>query len=384
MNRIVTRLLMTLCLVLVAADAYAIPAFARRYRLSCSTCHAPAPRLKAFGEEFAARGFRMEKAADEPSRAEYDVGDPLLKLVREFPIAVRLEAHVAHHSEANTDVDFESPFVFKILSGSPISEKLSYYFYFIIEENDVVGLEDTFLQYNGIFNTPVNLIIGQFQVSDPLYKRELRLSRNDYEIYRVRVGEGPSNLTYDRGLMLNGTLPGDVDTVLAVVNGNGIPKGEFDDDGNKNFALRMAKEFGPARIGVFGYWGRNDGENGAENELTYIGPDLSVMFGKNVQLNAQYLERSDDNPWFLSDNADDVTTRGGFAELHWFPKGEDGRYVWSVLYNNVDSDDPAAVRESASLTLNYLLARNIRLLTEVGRDLEADADMASIGLSAAF
>jgi len=47
-----------------AGDAAAIPAFARKYRISCTTCHAPAPRLKAFGEEFAGRGFRMEEAQE--------------------------------------------------------------------------------------------------------------------------------------------------------------------------------------------------------------------------------------------------------------------------------------------------------------------------------
>ena len=71
--------------------AEAIPAFARKYQFSCSTCHAPAPRLKAFGEEFAGRGFRLEDPAQEPPRATYDVGDPLLQLPRDFPLAARMD-----------------------------------------------------------------------------------------------------------------------------------------------------------------------------------------------------------------------------------------------------------------------------------------------------
>ena len=38
-------------------DAEAIPAFGRKYRMSCSTCHAPIPRLKAYGDDFAGNGF---------------------------------------------------------------------------------------------------------------------------------------------------------------------------------------------------------------------------------------------------------------------------------------------------------------------------------------
>ena len=42
---------------LLASDADAIPAFARRYNLSCSTCHAPFPKLKPYGDDFAGNGF---------------------------------------------------------------------------------------------------------------------------------------------------------------------------------------------------------------------------------------------------------------------------------------------------------------------------------------
>ncbi len=59
MSRSLAVALAAAALVLLSAvPSDAIPAFARKYQFSCSTCHAPAPRLKPFGEEFAARGFR--------------------------------------------------------------------------------------------------------------------------------------------------------------------------------------------------------------------------------------------------------------------------------------------------------------------------------------
>ena len=367
-----------------AADAAAIPAFARKYQFSCSTCHAPFPRLKPYGEEFAARGFRMEKAEAEPPRATLDVGDPLLMLMRDFPIAARMEGFAAYREDADAENDFETPWVFKILSGGPLSQKMAYYLYFIVEKGETVGVEDAFLQYSGLFGSDIDLIFGQFQVSDPLFKRELRLERFDYDIYKVRVGDVDTNLTYDRGAMLSGRAPGDVQFVATIVNGNGIPTGAFDDDGNKNFGLRVARELGPVRVGAFGYLGRQENDAGIENETTYLGPDLVVTAGDRWQLNAQYLRRTDDDPFFLGDGAQDVDTDGGFAEVHWFPRGHDGRYALSLLYNNVDSDDPAARTENMSVTFNYLLARNVRMLIDVGRDQENDANTASIGLIAAF
>ena len=47
------------------APAGAIPPFARRYKVSCNLCHSPAPRLNAFGEQFAANGF-MFAPGEEP------------------------------------------------------------------------------------------------------------------------------------------------------------------------------------------------------------------------------------------------------------------------------------------------------------------------------
>ncbi|MCB1007939.1 MAG: hypothetical protein KDB94_03495, partial [Acidobacteria bacterium] len=150
---------------LAADPASAIPAFARKYRVSCTTCHDPFPRLKPFGEEFAANGFRMPDPSQEPPRETYDTGDPLLHLVRSVPLAVRMEGFVAAQENATADADFETPWIFKLLSGGPIAPKISYYFYFIIEEGNVEGLEDAYLHFSKLFGSGVDLLFGQFQVS---------------------------------------------------------------------------------------------------------------------------------------------------------------------------------------------------------------------------
>src|SRR5512134_2778508 len=74
-------LVLTIAAATVAAappSAWEIPAFARKYGVSCNLCHSPIPRLTAFGETFAANGFRMSSL--EPVRDTIDTGDPLLEL----------------------------------------------------------------------------------------------------------------------------------------------------------------------------------------------------------------------------------------------------------------------------------------------------------------
>jgi len=386
---VVLAVLTAVALLFPAGDANAIPAFARKYNASCTLCHAPVPRLKAFGEAFAARGFRMvepgEPAEDaEPPRGTTPTGDRLLQLPDRVPLAVRIEGHGAWTDEGDVDASFDTPYVAKVLSGGPISPKISYYAYFIIEQGGVEGLEDAYLHFSKVFDSNVDLLFGQFQVSDPLFKRELRLERADYEIYKVRVGDASANLTYDRGLMFLGSAPGDVDVVFQIVNGNGIPHGEFDNDSNKNLALRLSRDFGAVRLGLFGYTGKEENELGITDAIRYWGPDLTIQPHPDWVLNLQYLERTDDDPFFEGPGAREVTTEGGFAELLFFPKGQDGRWSVAALYNNVDSDDPEAVRDDVSLGLGWLAARNIRVLTEVGRDLENDANRMSLGVVAAF
>jgi hypothetical protein len=371
-----------------ARQAAGIPAFARKYRFSCSTCHAPFPRLKPYGEEFAGRGFRLEDPAQEPPRAVIQTGDPSLSLLRELPLAVRIEGFGQWNEKGPTATDAQFPWIFKVLSGSALSKTFSYYFYAIIEEGEVIGLEDAYVQINDPFGAPVSLAFGQFQVCDPLFKRELRLSRFDYQIYKTRVGQARVNLAYDRGIMLSGELPGGVESVFQIVNGNGIGSAEdgarFDTDSEKNLSVRLARGFGPVRLGVFGYWGRERSDRSGSNRTYYVGPDLSLTFGQRAQLNAQYLERRDDNPLFESDPGSEWKTRGGFAELLVFPEGQDGRWALSALVNVIDSDDDAAKWRSYSLAVSRLLARNVRLVVEGGREMESEEARISLGLVMAF
>lgn len=406
----------SLALLIVTGErAEAMPGFARKYKFSCTTCHAPPPRLKPYGEDFAARGFRLEDPAQEPARATYDVGDPLLQLNRVFPVGARLEGFVSFKEDAAAGQDVEWPWAWKIISGGPISSSVSYYFYFLIERGEVEGLEDAYLQINSLLGLPVDFMLGQFQVSDPMFKRETRLERADYEIYKADVGLSGLDLTYDRGVILGTEAPGGVETVFQIVNGNGIPGADeernFDNDDYKNLALRFARGFNEigndikdTRIGFFGYWGKQAAVDTlaccAKNETFYLGADLSTTFRDLCQLNLQYLERRDDDPYFTDSNPGDFETRGGFAEIHFFPQGQDGRWIITGLYNFVETDppdgalngaDPSWARpvpytrhHSASITLNRLLARNVRVLLEGGYDMEGERARGTLGLSAAF
>jgi hypothetical protein len=376
-------------LLLAPADAGAIPAFARKYRQSCTTCHDPFPRLKPYGEEFAGRGFRMEPGA-EPARATLDVGDDLLQLPREFPLAVRFDGFVDWAQDRDPQVDFQTPFVFKALTGGAIAEKVAYYTYFIIENGgEAMGIEDAWVQFSDVFDLPVDLVVGQFQLCDPMVKRELRLIRSDYDILTVRPGAAGTNLTYDRGLIAVWRAPAEVDALAMVSNGNGIGPGgaTFDDDRYKVFSLRLARSFGPVKVGAFGSVGKSAdlaAPSGLVNTTVFWGPDVAVEVGENLTLAGQWLSRQDSNAFFDPADPGETTTRGGWLEATWLPLGPNGRLAVSGLYSRVTSDDASAEREAAAAGLSWLWRRNVRLVAEVRYDWQAEQVRASVGTVVAY
>ncbi len=393
--------------------AEAIPSFARKYRVSCALCHQPFPRLNAFGEQFAGNGFEMVRGETPPDTMA--VGDGLLRLQEMLPLAVRLDAYVsalgADGRAASTDLQL--PYTIKVLSGGQIADGLSYYLYFFLSERgEVAGLEDAYVQVSDVLSTGVDLIVGQFQVSDPLFKRELRLEYEDYALYRMRVGDARADLTYDRGVMALFSPREGTDVALEVVNGTGLeharPDRRYDKDRGKNVMLRVSQELGPLRVGGFGYVGR-ERSAGVLDDIEIWGVDatLGLLRGR-LEFNGQYLARSDGNPFFLdtcvsgdsrcdADAADPfaVEGEGVMGEVIFAPSGAMGRWHLTALYNRVWSDRPAlSLRlgedaaldryETVGVGASYLYARNARWIGEITRDLERESTRVTVGLVVGF
>jgi len=375
MKRTTAVLLLLALGVGAGATLQAMPAFARKYQMSCKVCHAPFPRLKPYGEEFAANGFVLKDK--EAPRYYADTGDEKVSLIRNLPVALRVEAFASLNHEHGRMLDISTPYLIKLLSGGEILRNVSYYFYFFFSERGkVAGLEDAFLMFNGVLGD-LDVIVGQFQVSDPLFKGELRLTYESYAIYKAKPGLSGIDLTYDRGIMLTYGLKGGTDLTLEVVNGSGIgdseanPHGNFDADKYKNVMARVSQDLGASlRVGAFGYLGKERGPTGQVNELWLAGADATVALGK-LELNLQYVERRDDNPSFLFQAAE-VATRGAFAELIYLPRGDDSPWYGAGIFNWIDSDQEDLRYAAASLHGGWMLRRNFRLVAEATYAFKSD------------
>ena len=69
------------------------------------------------------------------------------------------------------------------------------------EEGEAPFFEDAWVDLHNIFDLPLSITIGQFQIADLMFLRETRLTDADFYIFKLN----PYPLTYHRGM--NGIGP---------------------------------------------------------------------------------------------------------------------------------------------------------------------------------
>jgi hypothetical protein len=404
-----TSRLRDICLALLAtllltpAISQAMPEFARKYNLSCAACHSAVPRLNQFGEHFVANNMKLPNWRD----STVQTGDDRLALPGHPPFAVRAQAYVQSRSGESIDpitgeteeasTDFQSPYLVKLLASAPLSENVTYYFYGIFAEKGANGetiIEDAWFRHADIFGTGIGMQLGQFQLSDLMFPREVRLPFQDFMVYRM------AGITYDRGVLFDREVGG-FDIGLGLVNGNGIehnlninspgyrrPDKMFDNDTGKSAFGRIGTEFGGVSAGLFGLLGDQANAEGPagmdagerDTDKQVIGLDISGQAGGNVYWYAQALWNSWDD--FLVDG-EDYRWWGGFLGADYV---RDDRWVFSMLYNYADANDLANTDtiyegidiNSLSLSASYYFMRNLRGVFEVNVDLMDEDDQTGI------
>src|SRR5690606_39110199 len=291
----------------------------------------------------------------------------------------------------DADFDFQAPYLIKLLSSSPLSDNITYYFYGIFAEKGANGetvIEDAWFRHADLFGAGIGMQLGQFQVSDLMFPREVRLTFQDFYAYRA------AGITYDRGVIFDRSV-GHFDLAVGAVNGNGItdnfdidspgfrrPDAMFDNDNRKSLFGRVGIPAGPFDLGVFALVGKQRSAagtsgtaRGARNtDKTILGLDFAGSLpSRRVHWYAELLA----NEWedFL-DGAPgrDFDWTGLFGGVDYV---RNDRWSFSVLYNYADADDfdgTGTVYEGIdinSLTFNasYYFMRNIKAVFEINADL---------------
>lgn len=137
-----------------AAPAEAVPAFARKYKTSCQTCHIVFPKLNAFGEAFRLRGYRMPgETADMVKEEPVPLGAPAYKrlwpqavwpgeISPAVPLAVNIQMADVNTSTQNEDGsvttvhnDLQFPQEVNIFGAGTLGDHLSYWSELTVGQN---------------------------------------------------------------------------------------------------------------------------------------------------------------------------------------------------------------------------------------------------------
>jgi hypothetical protein len=132
--------------ILPATRAEAIPAFARKYKTSCQTCHIVFPKLNAFGEAFRLNGYRMpSETEDMVKEIPVPLGAPAYKrlwpkaiwpgsISPSVPLAVNIKMADVNTSAVNDQGgvdsvknDFQFPQELNIFGAGTLGDTVSYF-----------------------------------------------------------------------------------------------------------------------------------------------------------------------------------------------------------------------------------------------------------------
>ena len=347
----------------------AIPAFARKYKTSCSTCHVAFSKRNLFGEAFRRNGYVMplndaqlikEKPVSLGVEAWKDLWPEAIwpgSLPESFPAAavsiMRVKYNPNKTDKENT-LDFQMPMLFNFVFGGAFGQDVSFFggWSAYAAGQNAAGLQRLFFQFNSIAGTKnlVNIRIGRFEpgITDG-YTGTQRLTLSypitfDYNATSLTTGQGgwrPRD--FQSGIEVNGIVKHNVYYAAGIVNGETKTIGDPTDQ--KDGYLRLAYNFekygfdgqmldsglvnlnnlnNSFMIGAYTYWGSRNKIplNNAlyNNKFSRFGLDLT-WHDNNLELLSGIIYGRDENP---------NNELSALKNLAYFVEGNYSFYPWLI------------------------------------------------------
>lgn len=135
---------MLFLLSILPTNAEAIPAFARKYDLSCTSCHTKAPRLNAFGEAFHMAGYQIPQTEEGELREKRQIGRIVSEKTFLNIFALRATGNFVesisggHPPETNLALPREIELYF----AGTFTEDVSYFFNLSHEADTIEGIDN--------------------------------------------------------------------------------------------------------------------------------------------------------------------------------------------------------------------------------------------------
>ena len=370
----------------VSPTANAMPAFARRYETSCSTCHQfHYPRLNSYGRRFRENGYQLPAGAEDAVRAKRSV-EPgtlaeVLSIFKETPISVRAQVFgiVNLDPGAQDKQVYENRLFSFIIGGGSVAEDVSFFFSWTPFPDPAI--HQARIGFHNIAETKLgtgtlNVRAGALFLLDFQRPGHRFLAPGPNSAGSVPVGLNGFHLDDPTlGVEAYGRPRwGPFAYELALVTGDPGDGNLEQDDWKDVFARSSYILFHntdhEASLGLFGYLGRSDIvlnlggiDIALRDDFWIVGGDVELDVGAfNIAAMAYASTHSNPAP-----GVNNVAFQATRLELTW---GFARKWTGSVRYEQVFStDDTSLERAQVAPHLTYAAASNVLITTAWRQDL---------------
>ena len=305
-----TAALVLVGMLLATSTAEAIPAFARKYKLGCNTCHTLYPQLSRFGRDFRDNGFRMpdevqellRKRSTPPAQADADFWSFIPEQIP-FSIQAKFHGVLDPKGEVKNDIQLEE---LQLQSGGTFTSRVSYYLHHhLAEEGEPGDLYAGWVRFNNLLGSNwLNVTVGQMELPLSFSPEIERLTAFEYLAFDRELGANTFNLNRPQlGIQVFGQSERGTKFWAGVANGFGLAVNEatetFDNNSFKDVYGRVAQEIGEHLVGGYVYYGRaraaTDTLGRFSDNFVRAGGDALVSLSKVIVYGTALYAR-DDNP----------------------------------------------------------------------------------------
>ena len=394
---ILSSIVAVFVLLLCTEKSYSIPAFSRKYKTSCSTCHYAFPMLNAFGEAFKNNGYRYPGGDENFSKEEpVSLGSESYKKVwpdaiwpSDIPGLTPLSAHmigrINYAAKGKIKWEFEIPHEFELLYAGTIGEDFSFLGELEVE-NEANETEVVFpfaLQFD--IDPLFHIRAGSVR-ADPTPTSQ-RLTRNHYNIASIRsrngwrfrdekyglevwgAGNGANDrggFTYRLGVT-NGQELSDINSQKDIYGRATYKIGGLGKIGGTAGAESQVSEFfidNSVTLGGFFYKGAASKSGAEDEDFTILGGDVDLWFGRFIA-NASLMMMNSDIPKTNKRKSMAYFIQGNYVIFPWLIGIV--RYEWED--KDTDKDDVKSVN-SIIPGVTVMMRANVKLIFEIKKPLD--------------
>jgi hypothetical protein len=389
MRSFTVRVLLLLGFVVIAFhQSYSIPAFARKYKTSCMTCHNGFPKLNAFGEAFRRNGYQFPAGADAEAIKEEPVSlgsegnkkafpDAIWpgSIPGSSPISVFLNGEMDYNPKTDPRFTFGGlGSAIEVVAGGTLGEDLSFWGQVALNADGTTELNRIFVTFSNIVgeNDALNVRVGVIEPSLFSFSTH-RAWLEGYWLTTRPLSGGTGDMAWtieetQKGIELNGISGGRFGWSAGIVEGFGPAHTD------KDYYLHAAYKFGglpldgvveanssvsntkpyvdnSLTIGAFGYWGKavlgpDPGGLTPENKFGMVGGDINAYYDR-YNLFGGVLIRHDGQPYLGGPGM-------GINSTVWFAELDVTVFPWllpGIRYESWKSEAPDP--ENAGQTVSY-------------------------------